>query len=185
MSGLFVFRGDRVSESRELRQILICENYPGLREAFKLMFEKPEGGGPHYGLTFVEHSSQIVPLLAQHAFRLLIWDLDRATDSPEGTFKGIRAGHLPELSLQSREIVATLDTIHTQYPTLKILLIAGDFEPDFQIAAFQHSAASFLTKSCKRPAEVVEKVQVLLGDKKSSIRSWILKVPFTNSGGSP
>ena len=132
-------------------RILICENYPGMRAAFDLML------GQHYELTFAEKPPEMLPLLRQHSVRLVIWDLDGEENS-----------------------LGILREIRESQPDLEILLVSGDFSLNFQEAAIsQCGLVSFLTKPWNSPQAVIEKIQVMLGDRKSSIRKWALRIPCT------
>ncbi len=154
---------------------MICESYPGMREAFKLML------GRQYQLAFAKQPHEITPLLRNHrTARLLIWDLDHPTGSLDETLKAICEETPMGLPCRSADkILETLKAVRRDHPALKILLIAGEFECDFQIAAIQQGGlVSFLTKPWDSSAAVVEQIQVMLGDRKSSIREWRLRVPL-------
>lgn len=166
-----------MTEEKSSGQLLVCEDYPGMREAFKLVL------GNQYQLIFADDSSQIMALLHIHPVRLVIWDLDRANGSLDETFDAIRAGNF-ESSLKTYEgVLETLKAIRQAHPTLKILLISGEFEYDFQIAAIQQCGdVRFLTKPWKSATGVLEQVQVMLGDRENSIHHRILRVPIAPSG---
>jgi DNA-binding NtrC family response regulator len=75
--------------------------------------------------------------------------------------------------------LATLKAIRRDHPELKIVLATGEFDVDFQIAAIQQCGlVSFLTKPCGSSVAVVEQIQVMLGDQKSSIHQRILRIPL-------
>ena len=166
-----------MTEEKSLGQLLVCENYPGMREAFKLVLAS------QYQLIFADDPSQITTLLRLHQVRLVIWDLDRTNGSLDETFDAIRAGNF-EPSLKTYDgALETLKRIRQTHPTLKILLIAGEFEYDFQIAAIQQCGdVRFLTKPWKSAAGVVEQIQIMLGDRESSIHRRILRVPIAPRG---
>ncbi|MBI5569061.1 MAG: hypothetical protein HY914_03865, partial [Desulfomonile tiedjei] len=118
-----------MTEEKSLGQLLVCENYPGMREAFKLVLAS------QYQLIFADDPSQITTLLRLHPVRLVIWDLDRTHGSLDETFGVIRAGNFEPFLKAYDGALETLKRIRQTHPTLKILLIAGEFEYDFQIAA--------------------------------------------------
>ncbi len=151
-------------------KILICENYSGMQGAFTLAL------GSEYELIFVSDPTEIPLALRSHPVRLLIWDLDRTSGSMQGVLKAIRMGQpfTPPTHSQSLE---TLQTIRQSYPALKILLIAQEFNIDFQEDVIRECGlVAFLTKPWNSSADVAERIQVILGDKKSSIRKWDLWV---------
>lgn len=166
-----------LTEGKVAGPLLICESYPGMREAFKLML------GRQYRLVFAEQPHEIAPLLQnQKATRLLIWDLDRPTGSLDETLKAICEDTPLELFYRSAdEILATLKAVRRNSPALRILLVAGEFDYDFQIAAIQQCGlVSFLTKPWGSPPAVIEQIQVMLGDRKSSIRHHVLRIPISS-----
>ncbi len=135
-------------------RLLICEDYPGMRDAFDLML------GDRYELAFVDSQEEIVPFLAQFPVRLVIWDLNRGGNP-----------------------LQVLRRIRRIFPELRILLIAGEFEYDLQIAAIQQCGdVRFLTKPWKSTAGVLEQVQAMLGDRESSIHHRILRVSIAPRG---
>lgn len=154
--------------------LLICESYPGLRSAFELML------GRQYRLVFAEQPHEIAPLLQnQKTTRLLIWDLDHPTGSLDETLKAI-CGETPlELPCRSADkILETLKAVRRDHPALKILLVAGEFDSDFQMAAIQQCGlVCFLTKPRGSLEAVVEQIEVVLGDRESSIHQWVLRMP--------
>ncbi len=165
------------TEGKPRSKLLVCEDYPAMHNAFRLIL------GRQYELIFAHTPEEIVPLLGQHSVRLLIWNLDRATGSLETALNAIRTADDPLRTYrESICIDGSLDTlkvIRQTHPKLRILLMAGEFECDFQVAAIQQCGlVSFLTTPWKSNAELVEKVQVLLGDRKSSIRNWVLRMPM-------
>lgn len=167
-----------LTEGKVAGPLLICESYPGMREAFKLMLDR------QYRLAFAEQPQEIVSLLRNHkAIRLLIWDLDRPTGSFDETLKAICEDRPLELSCRATEdILATLRAVRRNHPELKILLVSGEFDVDFQLAVIQQCGlVSFFTKPWGPTAAVVEQIQVMLGDRKSSIRQWVLRMPITNA----
>lgn len=142
--------GQPVSPLR-LGRILVCEDYPGMKDVFDLML------GGQYELAFVESPEEIVAFLAQSLARLLIWDLNRGGD-----------------------YLGTLRRIRRICPALKILLVGGEFDVEFQLEVIRECGlASFLTKPWGSSAAVAERIQVMLGDRKSSIHQRILRIPLT------
>jgi len=167
-----------LTEGKRSGPLVICESYPGLREAFKLMLDR------QYRLVFAEQPHEIGSLLRAHKdTRLLIWDLDRPTGSLDETLKAICEDRPLELPYRATDdILVTLKTIRRDHPELRILLVAGEFDVEFQIAAIQQCGlVNFLTKPWGSPAAVTEQIQVMLDDRKSSIRQWVLRVPLTNA----
>ena len=162
-----------LTEGKGSGPLLICESYPGMLGAFQLMLDR------QYRLVFAEQPQEIVPLLREHGTtRLLIWDLDQPTGSLDETLKAI-CEETPLPCRPSDAILETLKAVRKERPELKILLIAGEFDCDFQIAAIQQCGlVNFLTKPWNSSAAVVEQIQVMLGDRKSSIREWRLRVPL-------
>ena len=157
-------------------QVLICENYPGLREAFKLVL------GDHYDLVFAESQEEIIPLVRQRPVRLVIWDIDRMEDSLDKTFEAVRNGdaaYSPQRVIPTEEVLSVLKSVRGTHPDLPILLVAGEIDTNFQITAIQQvGSIRFLTKPWDSSVAVAEQIQVMLGDKKSSIRHWILRTPL-------
>ena len=165
------------TEGKPRSKLLVCEGYPAMHDAFRLIL------GRQYELIFADTSEEIIPLLGQHSVRLLIWNLDRATGFLETALNAIRTADDPLRTYrESICIDGSLDTlkvIRQTHPKLRILLMAGEFECDFQVAAIQQCGlVSFLTTPWKSNAELAEKVQVLLGDRKSFIRNWVFRMPI-------
>lgn len=155
-------------------QVLICESYPGLRKAFKLVL------GDQYELVFAEDPAEIASLVRQHPVRLVIWDIDRIEGSLDKTFEAVRNGDAFDSSqrtIPAEGILAVLKAVRDARPALRILLVAGEIDANFQITAIrQVGSIRFLSKPWS-PKTVAEQIQVMLGDKKSSIRHWVLRVP--------
>lgn len=166
-------------EEKLLGQVLICESYPGLREAFKLML------GDHYELVFAEDPAEITPLVRRHPVRLVIWDVDRTEGSLDKTLEAVRNSddsYSPQRTVPAEEILVVLKAIRNARPALMILLVASELDTDFKIAAIrQIGSIRFLSKPWSAEA-VTEQIQVMLGDKKSSIRQWVLRVPIEAGG---
>lgn len=124
-----------------------------MRDAFPLML------GDRYELAFVESPEEIVAFLAQSPARLLIWDMNKGSD-----------------------YLGALRRIRWICPSLKILLVAGEFDVEFQIAAIRHCGlVRFLTKPWNSTAAAIEQIQIMLGDRKSSIQQWVLRIPVAES----
>jgi len=125
--------------------------------------------GHQYELIFSSDFGQIIPLMGQYTFRLLIWDLD-----------GVVRPSLQNDDMETchTKVLDTLKVIRGAHPELGIVLVAGEFEYAFQAAVVkQNSSVRFINKPWES-TQFIEKVQVLLGDKKSSIRQWVLKMPL-------
>lgn len=153
-------------------KILICESYPGMQGVFTLAL------GSEYELLFVNDPTEIPLVLRSHPVRLLILDLDRTSGSMQGVLKTIRMGKSfsPPTHSQSLE---TLQTIRHSYPALKILLIAQEFNIDFQENVIRNCGMmSFRTKPFEDTKALAEQIKVMVGDKQSTIRSWVLRVPL-------
>jgi len=137
----------------KLGRILICESYPGMRDVFDLTLRK------HYELAFTKKPSEILSLLRQYSFHMVIWDLD-GEGNP----------------------LAILREVRQFYPNLEILLVAGEFSLAFQESVVkQCGLVGFLWKPWSPSSAVAEQVQVMLGDRKSSLRKWTLRIPCTSS----
>lgn len=162
-------------------RILVCETYPGMREAFALTL------GEHYELDLAEDISEILPLLRQHPVRMLIWDIDPPTGSLQEAFETISSGSPVAISAKESRVADALETlkaIRLAHPDLNVLLISGEFDVDFQITAIRQAGlVGFETKPWKSAAYLLERVQVALGDKRSSIRSRVLRIPLQGPGG--
>ncbi len=151
-------------EKKLLGQVLICENYPGLREAFKLMLED------QYELVVAEDQAEIIPLVRRHPIRLVIWDVDRIEGSLDKTLEAVRNGddsYSPQRTIPAEEILAVLKAVRDAHPTLMFLLVAGEFDTDFMIEVIRKvGSVRFLSKPWSAEA-VAEQIQVMLGDKKA------------------
>ena len=153
-------------------EILICESYPGMQGVFTLAL------GSEYELLFVNDSTEIPLTLRSHPVRLLIWDLDRTSGSVQGVLKAVRTGESLAPPAYSK-ILETLQTIRKSYPVLKILLITQEFNIDFQEDVIRNCGMmSFRTKPFEDTKALVEQIKVMVGDKQSTIRSWVLRVPL-------
>ena len=121
--------------------ILVCEADEGVQEAFRLLLEDWATA------QVVPDTTECLNALRQSPVELLILDLDG----------------------QGIEPLEVLTTIRATYPTLKVLLVAGGFTLDFQLAALKRSPISFLTKPFN-PKATVEKIQTLVGYATSLVR---------------
>ncbi len=132
------------------------------------------GGG--YELVFTDTPAEIHSLLNRHAFRLVVWDIDQ--HDPSAPLKFLSNLDQPlDLQVSLVDCLEMLQAIRRAHPQLPVVLLAGEFEYDFQAAIVpQCHSVSFLTKD--RPLDqLAERIQIILGDKKSSIREWILRIP--------
>jgi len=153
-------------------KILICESYPGMQGVFTLAL------GSEYELLFVSDPAEIPLALRRHPVRLLIWDLDQTSGSMQGVLKAVLADE-PLAPPAYSKILETLKTIRQSYPALKILLIAQEFNIDFQEDVIRSCGmASFRTKPFEDTKALAEQIKVIVGDKQSTIRSWVLRVPL-------
>ena len=156
---------------------MVCEGDPHLRAAFALML------GAQYDLVFVSEPAEILPMLGQNVIRQLVWHLDHPPDLlAEGLQRAIRADDPLDASRQIRaayfnSCIKTLKTICQASPELHILFLASDYELDFQVAALQCGRVNFLPDAWEISQAFVEQLQALLGDKKSSIRHWVVRLP--------
>lgn len=145
--------GGCVEDRAKAGSILICEGYPGMREAFSLMLSGC------YELRFVTEPGQIPTEFRRQPYRLVIWDMD-STDGALETLKFIRR----------------------LAPDVKILLVSGEFDLDFQTNAIKEcGGVRFETKPWASTKALQERIQVILGDKESSIKRWELRVPIESS----
>lgn len=133
-------------------RIVVCESDEGLRAAFQLMLED------WAEVQIIEQAEACVRELNQAPIDLLIIDVDDQTLDPLQLLGNIRAA----------------------YPNLKILLVAGSFDLDFQVAALKFSPVSFLTKSFE-PKVAMEKMQTLVGHSASPIRTRIVRIALPHS----
>ena len=160
-------------------KILICESYPGMQGVFTLAL------GSEYELLFVSDPAEIPLALRRHPVRLLIWDLDQTSGSMQGVLKAVLADETLTPPAYSK-ILETLKPIRQNCPDLKILLVAGSFGYAFQAAVIRECGlVAFLTKPWSSSAGVVERIQVLLGDKDSSVRKWTLRMPLDPALSNP
>ncbi len=130
--------------------ILICEAHEGLQEAFRLMLED------WASIRFVAQAEPIFATLAQERPDLLILDVDG----------------------QAAEPMVLVERLRTTYPELKVLLVAGQFDYDFQVACVKLGQLSFLTKPFSVPAAVA-KMKVLLGLAAPSIHTRVVKIALS------
>ena len=133
--------------------VLVCEANEGLQEAFRLMLDE------WAVVQFVSKASEWLPLLAKRHWDFFVLDLDGQTEQPLELVRNIRLA----------------------YPGLKMLLVAGEFDYDFQVACVKLGQLSFLTKPFSAPA-AVSKIKTLLGLEAPSIRTRIVKIPLADGG---
>jgi two-component system response regulator FlrC len=129
--------------------ILLSEPDAGLQEALKLLLED------WATVSIVPTLEAGLQLLTEAPTDLFILDVDGQSIAPLSFLTVLRVGH----------------------PNLKILLVAGQFDFDFQVAALKFPPVSFLTKPFE-PQVAVEKMQTLTGYAKSSIRTRVLRLPI-------
>lgn len=132
--------------------ILVCEAYEGLQEAFRLILED------WASVRCVARAEDCFSQLTQGPVDLLIFDLDLQAVDPLGFLRDLRS----------------------VYPDLKVLLVAGEFEFDFQVAALKFSPVSFLTKPFNTQA-TVERIQVLVGYATSSVRTRVVRIALPSA----
>ncbi len=130
--------------------IVVCEADEGLREAFGLMLDG------WAAVSVLSRADDCFTSLAQQQTDLLILDLDG----------------------QDAEPLALVRSLRTAQPDLKILLVAGEFDYDFQVACVKLGGFSFLTKLFSAPAAVA-KMKILLGLEAPSIRTRIVKIALS------
>lgn len=130
-------------------RIVVCEAYEGLREAFQLMLED------WASFSFIPSTDDCFTLIQQQA-DMLILDLDGQTAEP----------------------LTLVENLRTAYPNLKLLLVAGQFDYDFQVACVKLGQFSFLTKPFSAPAAVA-KMKTLLGLAAPSIRTRVVKIALS------
>ncbi len=143
----------RVTRSRRPPTVVLCEAYDSLREVLALVL------GDHYRVTAVSHVAELLPVLADTPADLLILDVDGQPQSYEA-----------------------LGRIRHAYSALRVLLLAGAFTLDEQLAAVQLTDVSFLPKlfSLERFREKVD--TLIRGYSRSPIRTRIIRVPLIESG---
>jgi len=130
-------------------RIAVYEAYDGLREAFSLMLED------WAAVRFLASAEACVTACTQDSADLMILDVD---------------GHADPLALVQR--------VRKVAPQAKVLLVAGEFDYEFQVACVKLGQISFLTKPFSAPA-AVEKMQVLLGLAVPSIRTRVVRIALT------
>ncbi len=153
-------------------KILICESYPGMQGVFTLAL------GSEYELLFVSDSAEIPLALRSNSVRLLIWDLDPPSGSAQNVLRAALTGE-PLASPVYSKILEDIQAIRQSHPELKILLIAQEFKNDFQEDVIRSCGlVRFRTKPFEDTKALVEQIKVMIGDKQSTIRSWVLRVPI-------
>lgn len=131
-------------------RIVLCEADEGLREAFGLMLE-----GWATSTVFSKANDCFTHLTQQQA-DLLVLDLDGQNTEPLALVLSLRIAH----------------------PDLKTLLVAGEFDYDFQVNCVKLGGFSFLTKLFSAPAAVA-KMKTLLGLEAPSIHTRIVKIALS------
>lgn len=127
--------------------ILVCEADAGVQEAFRLLLED------WAAVRMVAEADACLRKLSQASVELFILDLDG----------------------QAIKTLDFLRTIRQRSPHLHVLVVAGDFDLDFQRAALKCAPISFLTKPFHPPA-TVERLQTLTGYAPSSIQKHVMQV---------
>ena len=165
-----------MAEPNSRKQLLICEPDRGLRAALELAL------GRRYELVLAENPAEMMLLLDSHPIQLVIWDLDRPAGSLESTLKAVHAGETPAI-LRSRLgtdpsiVLDTLKAIRMARPTLTALLIAVQFDLDFQEAVVRECRLiSFLTKRPRFAEHLIETVEILLHDRHASVIDRIVRM---------
>ena len=130
--------------------ILVCEAYEGLQEVFRLMLDD------WASVQVVSKTSEWLPVLAKHHWDFFVLDLDGQSGEPLELVRNIRLA----------------------YPDLKLLLVAGQVDYEFQVACVKLGQLSFLTKPFSAPAAVA-KIKTLLGLAASSIHTRIVKIALS------
>ncbi len=136
--------------AEKLPTILLCESYPGLQEAFRLMSE----GWASLRLT--PTVEECLAALTQKEPDLLVLDVDGQKTDP----------------------LTLVANLRNTCPDLKLLLVAAEFAYDFQVACVKLGQLSFLTKPFSVPAAVA-KMKVLLGLATPSIHTRVVKIPLS------
>ena len=139
--------------SRQHPSIVLCEAYDSLREGLALVL------GDHYRVSAVSRVVELLPVLAAEAPDLLILDVDG-----------------------QREPYEALGRLRHTHATLRVLLLAGAFTLEEQLAAVRLTDVSFLPKlfSLERFREKVD--TLIRGSSRSPIRTRIIRLPLINSG---
>lgn len=168
-----------MTDGKPSGKLLICENDQGLRESFMLML------GGQYEILFANTPTEIVPLLNQHGVRHVVWHLDRPKEpfaeqmrqalldnDPLETSRNAKAAYL-------NGCLQILKAVRQRYPALRVLLLARerDYGLDFQLAALKCGSVNFLPDTWESSKGFAEQLQVLFGDKKNSIRHWVVRIP--------
>jgi DNA-binding NtrC family response regulator len=130
--------------------ILVCEPYEGLQEAFRLMLDD------WASVQVVSKTTEWLPVLAKQHWDLFVLDLDGQAGEPLELVRNIRLA----------------------YPDLKMLLVAGEFDYDFQVACVKLGQLSFITKPFSAAATVA-KMKTLLGLAAPSIHTRVVKIALS------
>ena len=170
-----------MSDGKKLGQVLIVEGDRGIRDAFSLML------GGHYELVFTEDAEDLHPLLRSPSVRLLIWDLHCLEGTLQRAFQAVQENtdFGPGLDAASREhVLEVLQKVRHLRPDLKVVLVSDKFAYDFQASVIQRfGLLRFVTKPWSSSHALSEQIQVILGDKKSSIQRQVLRMPLVEKTG--
>lgn len=126
--------------------VVVCEAYETLREGLELILRNL------YRVTAVNHVADLFPILEDGRPDLLIFDVDGQPEPYEA-----------------------LARVRQFHQTLRILLIAGEFSFDQQIAAVRLSNVSFLTKPFS-VEHFLEKVQTLIQGYSGSPKRYVVQI---------
>lgn len=132
--------------------ILVCEAHEGLQEAFRLLLED------WAAVRLVATADDCLTVLESGSVTVLIYDVDG----------------------QVSELFTTLEAIRAQHPKLRVVLVAGEFDLDRQVAALRYAPVSFVIKPFA-PQALAERLQVLAGYRASTIRTRILRMPIQSA----
>lgn len=164
---------------KKLGQVLIVESDPGMQDTFSLIL------GDHYELVFMELAEDLHPLLRSPSARLLIWDLHRSQGALQRAFQAVResADFGPGLDLDAaspEHVLQVLQKVRHLRPDLKVVLVSDTFSYAFQASVIQRfGLVRFVSKPWNCSRALAEQIQVMLGDKESSIRHWVARIPTT------
>jgi len=162
-----------VAESRNRGYLLICEPYPGLREALQLTL----GGG--YGLVFTGTPAEIPALLDRHPIRLVVWDLDQ--HDPDAFPKLLNdLDRPPEWHVSTQDCLAILRGIHDRYPKIPVLFLAHQFDDDFLATMFHaHPDVNIFQKPWSVEG-LAEHIEITLRDRDAPATRVIIRLPIVD-----
>ena len=142
-----------LTESGLRQAVVLCEAYDSLREGLAIVL------GDHYRVTVVSRIAELPPVLTTTKPALLILDVD-GQSKPYAALKRLRRAHR----------------------TLKVLLLAGAFTLEEQMAAVRLSHVGFIKKFFSVES-LLEKVDTLIrGYSRSPIRTRIVRLPIAPAG---